>query len=492
LSVIRRSVLYSVLDKYFVQILLIVTTAVMARLLTPTETGLYFIANSVIMLSENFRTFGVGIYLVQSHELKPTTIRSAFTVTLLMSLALMSIILLASGAIGAFYGDPDVARLLRIAALAFLVTPFATPAVALLQRELDFRNLAVLNVAAGLTNSAVTVALGLAGFGPMSYALGFLASCVVLSVLSFAIRPHAWMFQPSLSEARPILSFGALTSSVTVMNMAYEMLPRLALGKILAFDAVAVYARAVTICQLPDRAVVSAMHPVVLPAFAAHHRNGGELRSAYLHGVTLMTAVQWPMLIMLALLADPVVRILLGMQWVEAVPLVRMIALAMMALAPAFMTFPVLIAIGRVRDTLTLSLISLPPSVLLLIGAAHIDLKAVAAVMFFVAPFQMFVALVFVRRAIGFDWRELAVAARSSIGLAVGSAVVPLAVVMHSPTGFALSWTWTFVAGAGGAAGWAAALYASRHPARSEIASMVELLGSRLRRRRSAAVVQAE
>jgi hypothetical protein len=104
----------------------------------------------------------------------------------------------------------------------------------------------------------------------------------------------------------------------------------------------------------------------------------------------------------------------------------------------------------------------------------------------------MFVALVFVRRAIGFDWRELAVAARSSIGLAVGSAVVPLAVVMHSPTGFALSWTWTFVAGAGGAAGWAAALYASRHPARSEIASMVELLGSRLRRRRSAAVVQAE
>src|SRR5699024_5124109 len=149
-----------------------------------------------------------------------------------------------------------------------------------------------------------------------------------------------------------------------------ELLPRLALGRILGFDAVGIYARAVTVCQLPDRAVVSALQPVVLPAMAARVRARGSLKDTYLRGLSLMSALQWPALAFLALLADPVVRILLGAQWAATTPLVRMIALASMMLAPAFMTFPVLVASGRLRDTLLSSLISLPPSVLIVVGVA--------------------------------------------------------------------------------------------------------------------------
>jgi O-antigen/teichoic acid export membrane protein len=239
---------------------------------------------------------------------------------------------------------------------------------------------------------------------------------------------------------------------------------------------VGIYARAVTVCQLPERAIVSALQPVVMPAMAAQSRMGGDLKTSYLRGHTLLSGIQWPTLIMLALLADPVVRILLGPQWLEATPLVRVIALATMALAPAFMTFPVLINVGRIRYTLYLSLISLPPSGLIVIGAATISLNAVAGSLFIIAPLQMLVALLFIRRAISLTWKELAAASWRSALVAVGTATLPALVILLSPNGLALGIGETAIATTCGAAGWLAAVMVTDHPIKREIVAVWRML----------------
>lgn len=479
MSEIRRSVIFSVIDKYLAQILLLVTTAVMARILTPAETGLYVVANSVILLADNFRTFGVGIFIVQTTDVRRETLQSAFTLTLLLSISVMVVIIFTSDAIAGFYGAQELGELLRLAALGFLAVPFATPIVALLQRELAFGALAVINVAAATVASVVTIVLGSSGVGPSSYVWGFLASGLVLAILAVVMRPNLWIFRPCLAEARQMLSFGAVSSSVTLVNMAYELLPRIALGKILTFDAVGLYSRAVTVCQLPDRAVVSAMQPVVLPVMAERARSGGDLKDSYLRGHSLMSAIQWPMLIMLALLADPVVRLLLGPQWGEATPLVRMIAMANMALAPAFMTFPVLVTAGRIRDTLLSSLISLPPSILIVIGAAHISLNAVAASLLVVAPMQMLIALLFIRRAIGMRWSELFRASRASLAMAAGTAALPVLIIALLPNGLLLGWGEAALVVLAGATGWIITLFWVKHPIRHELLAVWRMLSAK-------------
>jgi len=230
---------------------------------------------------------------------------------------------------------------------------------------------------------------------------------------------------------------------------------------------------------LPDRAVISALQPVVLPAFAAQVRAGDSLKKGYLHGLSLMTAVQWPALIMLSLLADPVVRILLGQQWGQVPPLVRIMALANMVFAPAVLTFPVLVSSGRIKDALWSSFISLPPSFLILIGAAFIGLDAVAASLLVVAPLQMFVAYPFIRRAINLQWMELLRAARHSAYLAMGTALVPILIILSSPTGFDLDWIRTLAAVVGGAAGWLVTLVLVDHPVKSEMIGIWSLLSEK-------------
>ncbi len=81
MSPVRRSVLYSVAEKYLTQLLAIVTMVVMARLLTPAETGLYLIAGGLILLVESFRDFGVVPFLVREHSLSQHAVRTAFTIS---------------------------------------------------------------------------------------------------------------------------------------------------------------------------------------------------------------------------------------------------------------------------------------------------------------------------------------------------------------------------------------------------------------------------
>jgi O-antigen/teichoic acid export membrane protein len=389
-----------------------------------------------------------------------------------------------AGQIALFYGEPELRGLLIVAALGLLFVPFGSPIMALLRRDLAFKAIAGINVAAASANAGITILLGVAGYGAMSFVWGYVVSSVVLALLAFVIRPETWIFRPSLADCGAVLSFGIVSSLVTVTNMAYELLPRLALGKLLGFDAVGLYSRAVTVCQLPDRAISSAMQPVVLPAMAARARADGDLKDVYLRGHALMSAVQWPALIMLALLADPIVRVLLGPQWLEAAPLARLIALATMALAPAFMTYPLLVSAGRVRDTLFSSLISLPPSFVIVAAAASFGLEAVAASLFLTAPLQMLVALLFVRRAIDLSLGELAHASRGSAVIAIGTAALPGAVVALSPTGFALDWLQTLIAVAGGATGWLTGLWWTNHPLRHEIALVWRMVARSAERRR--------
>lgn len=110
MSTVRRSVLFSASEKYATQALSIATTIVMARILSPAETGLYFTAYSVILLADGFRDFGVGAYLVQARTLERREVRTAFTVTLFLSFAMAAAIALGAGAIAGFMATPHWVR----------------------------------------------------------------------------------------------------------------------------------------------------------------------------------------------------------------------------------------------------------------------------------------------------------------------------------------------------------------------------------------------
>jgi O-antigen/teichoic acid export membrane protein len=308
-------------------------------------------------------------------------------------------------------------------------------------------------------------------------------SLLTITLASVLYRPKFWIFRLSLTHWRAVFGFGGIASATAVLNNFYLVLPQALLGRLAGFDAAGLYSRAVTLCQLPDRAVVGAFQPVIFPAFAAEVRAGGNLKAGYLHALTLLAAVQWPVLICLAIMAEPAVGIVLGPQWHAAAPVLRILCIAYLGMTPAPLTYPTLVALGRVRDTLAASLITLPIGIVGIVATAPLGLMAVAASMLLSWPLQVIVSLVFIRRQLGFAWRNLLAALAHSLPACIGAGLVPLLVATGYGFSPDLPWSALVLAVAGAVIGWLLGLHFSHNPLMAELRQILSHLGARLARR---------
>jgi len=481
---IRRSVAFSAVERYVSIAVGFVTTIILSRLLTPQDFGVFSIAMSFVILANVFREFGTGNYLVQVKQLTDQHLRTSFTMMLAASALFALVILAGTPFIAKWYDDPRFWQLMPLFAANMLLGPFGLPSRTLLLRDLAFDILAGIGLLGTAVYLVVVVGLALLGYGAMSLAWAALATTAVGVVGGLVVRPCFAAFRISLRGWREPFEFGTISTAMAILNVVYEQLPQLIIGRSIGLTAVGLFGRAASLCQLPDRLVISAFSPVLLPALARQNQAGVHLKPSYLLALSHMSAVQWPILLCLALLAEPAVLILYGEQWKEVAPLVRIMALAALALFPAFMTYPTLVALGRVRDTLWMSLISLPPSMLLIFVASPFGLETVAATQLISAPLQVFIAVSFIGRRIGVSWVDIAAAVWRSIIVAICSSAVPaLVIVLQGGFSFSISHSALALALAGAAAGWLVGVLLSGHPLREELWNGTEFVGRRLRRR---------
>ncbi|NOU05880.1 MAG: oligosaccharide flippase family protein, partial [Hyphomicrobiaceae bacterium] len=189
----------------------------------------------------------------------------------------------------------------------------------------------------------------------------------------------------------------------------------------------------------------------------------------YLHCVTLISGVYWPAVAMLAILADPMTRLILGAQWLAVVPIVRIICLASIFIAPVVMAWPAMVASGGVRDRLTSNLVSLPISTVIFIGFASFGLTAAAASLFVIMPLQMLVQIHYLQKRVAVSWAALAAALRPSFYVMLTTVALPLLVIANKGFVFELGFGATALCIGLAVVGWMVGLIWTKHPAQSEV-----------------------
>ena len=489
---ILRSVAFSFADRYGSLLVQLFSIAALSRLLTPTEFGIYSIIAAVTALANTFREFGGANYLIQKSPLTEQSIRTAFTVTFGMSCLIAALLLSLRGVAAWFFSEAGLRDGITISALSFLLLPFSVTISALLRREMVFGALALCNLIANVLMAATSVGLAASGFSFMGPVWGSVAGNAALMALLLAHRRDVRIFRPSLRNWREVVGFGAYSSGTVIINVLYSWSPQMILGRVLDMTAVGLYSRAFNVIQLFDKLVLDVINPIMMPAISAQARLGADLKRLYMDAAEMISALHWPFLIFVALMAEPIVRMLFGAQWLEAVPLVRVLAVASLSLFSACLTYPVLVSIGRIRDTLTSSLISVPPSLLIIFIVSFFGVQAVAAAALLTLPLQAFAALSFVSRRIGLRPKDLVRATRKSAIVTAFSVLGVLLTLTINGFDLAVSTFGFFAAAFAALAGWCLGLVATRHPliaqirlalARSQFDRWTELTGFSFLRR---------
>lgn len=469
MSAIKRALLLSTGDRYFALVINFATVAIVSRILSPAEIGVSVIGAAIVGLFMSLREFASGSFLIQRGKLSPEDIRGAFTITLILTTAVATAVVLAAPRLSIAYGEPQLEPYLRVVSIALFVELLSSQTLTLLRRDMAFGKVAITNMAGTAAGAITTIALALTGFSYMSFAWAWFASAVAMALFAIVFCPHFWMFKPSLRHWRDMVAFGGYNGATIVLFRIYEALPYLLLGRMFSPDAAGLLSRANMICQLPDKLIIGGAVPVVLPAFATEVRQGRGLKETYLKANELLTALQWPALVTIALLAHPVVDVVLGHQWRDVVPLVQVMAIAAMFSFSFELNYPVLVSIGAVSDIFRRALIIFPVSAVVIGIASFFGLHAVAYSFLLVIPFQAFVALLIVRRRISIRWADIAAALWKSGVVTATTALGPIAVMAALGFRVDLSIWQGVAAGCLAALGWLVGLRLTRHPLLEEM-----------------------
>jgi O-antigen/teichoic acid export membrane protein len=472
---VRKALLFSYAEKYSTLLITIVSSMVLARLLTPAEIGVYSVGAVFVGLAATVRDLGAGTYVVQEPELTGRRIRATFTVALLVGAVLAAALALLAAPMAAFYREPGVRAVILVLALNFLVVPFGSVTQALLTRNLRFDALARVRIASTLVNALAGIALAALGFGFMSLAFAALASSLASALITWLYRPKNLSYLPEVTEIRRVLSFGGRVSASSLVNELGKGAPDLIIARVLGFAPTGLYGRAAGLTSLFQSAVMRAIWPVALPYFADRHRAGDDLKARYLASLACITGIGWPFFAFLALMAYPAVRILYGPQWDGSVPVVRVLCGAE-ALALTFsLSGSLFTAIGAVRQNLTTQLTVQPLKIALILFAAFHGLSAVAFALAAAALVHGAMVHYYMRRLVGVRLSDYAPVFLRSGGLALAAAVAPLAVTGGMTIGPDRLWGPLLIAAAGAALGFAAGLLVLNHPLRREAFALVRL-----------------
>jgi O-antigen/teichoic acid export membrane protein len=426
---VRQAFAWASAGRYFVMAINIATMLIMARLISPRQYGVVVLGEAVLAIAEAMRAVGGGSYIVQHRQLTRQAVRASFTISLLATLLLAACIIALRGALRQHFNAPDLYNFLPVAALGYLTGPVAYAILALLRRRMAFAAIAMVGVAGALMNGLASVALAARGFGAVSYAWGDAISGI-LSMLIYLCCWRDWtIFRPTLRGWRDVIAFGAFDGAASLLSQCAESLVYFVLGTLLSVKAVGLCQRTVLLCLFPERVILAGVGAVALPAFAQQVRQGRSLAQDYLRAIELITAALWPALLLMILLAEPMVAILLGPRWLEIVPLVRLLAAALLFSFPVTLNYPALVAAGGIRYMPAVILAQGVVSLAILTWAAWQGLYQVAFAMLLVVPLNGVFSLALVRHFVGFRWTDIVVATRRSALCCVLGAIGPVAML---------------------------------------------------------------
>jgi O-antigen/teichoic acid export membrane protein len=472
---LRTSLAFSLATRYGTVAIQAAALVVLARLLTPEEVGVYAIAAALLALVSVLGDFAVEVYLVQAPRLRRSERQAAVAVTLVTSAVVGTTFLASRGAVAEFYAEPRLEPMMLAMGATLFLVPLNLPILAMLRRRMMFGTLLLLTTAGNLAFAIAAIALAVAGHGAMSMAWATVAQTIAVTVLAVWHRP-APLCWPHLRAWRRVVVFGlTATSTVAIFRLGFTA-PELIIGRMLGLEATGLFSRANGIAQIFGKVVVNAIQPVALPALAAELRAGRSLKPALLQTSDYIAAFAWPSYIFVALMADPMVQIVLGPQWAATVPIIQILCLMGVPIPFLTLNAEFFVALGKPQRQLVIESATFPIRIGLIAAASLHSVEAVALAIVAAKWVSAALSNHYLARELGYSLREMVRAVRKPLVILAGSTLGPAAIALgldnvpHQPLPV------LGIAAFAAAAGWLATVFATHHPLESE----VRLLGQRL------------
>lgn len=320
---------WSYTEKIATQFVHFFISIILARLLVPEDYGKLALVNIFTGIMNAITLTGFGSALIQ----KKDTTDTDFSTTLIFSFGVAAagyLLLFFSAPLFSLIMGDDITVYLRVSSLSLLFSSINAVIHARAIRTLKFHKLFIASICAVVISAAVGIYMAYHGFGVWALVAQHLTSALVNTIVSALICN--WKLKPrfSLESIRKIYSFGwKLTVSATI-NAIYQQLRGLVIGKKYSSTDLAYYDRGLQYPNLIINNVDNSIASVLAPVLSKKQDDLPQLKSMVMRGVKTSSVVLFPLLIGLAVCAEPIVLLMLTEKWLPCVPYLQVLSIALM------------------------------------------------------------------------------------------------------------------------------------------------------------------
>jgi O-antigen/teichoic acid export membrane protein len=424
----ERALKWSALTTVLRFVLQLGAQVALARMLGPGNFGVYGIGMAVLTFAAFLSGASFSWNLMLMPSVSRDDIRFSFTWQLLAGLLTACAMFAAAPALAIFFGDPRVEGVVQWLSLASLLMAASGPATCLLQRDLNFRTLGLVQLASYAAGYvAVGVPMALMGYG--AYALA--AACVVQSAVTlvgaYAARPHSLKPLFAHPGGGAALTTGRTVFLTNVVNWLLSNLDRVVIGRVLNAHFVGLYTVAYNLASIPNTLLLGALQPAFLAAGAKLQQDPKRLAQGWLLGLACVLVLVTPAAVVFALLSADLVRLLYGPAWMDSAWVLALLFLCLPAWSCWGLSTPVLWNTGRKHYEFLLQLPLLALAAPAWWFFAHEGIRAIAAVSAVVIYARAIVIVGAALRALDLSWSAIVPYALRGLGLAAVCTVAVLA-----------------------------------------------------------------
>jgi PST family polysaccharide transporter len=333
---------------------------VLARLVLPSEQGLFAMAASFTLLLWMFRDMGLGSATVQNANLSEGLCTALLWTQIGIGLALTLTTAAAAPFVARFYGQPALTSLLGSMSVSFLFIGIGGLPRSLLVRELRFRELNRLESISAVTGTVAMIVAAVLGAGAYAFV-------VFLLVWEFLCAALAWMHCPWRPRVRAqcdgllaLIRTGLNLTQYNALNYITQLIETVAVGQYLGAFTLGLYNRSGQMLALPMAHVAEPLSQISLTALSRVTPTSSEFEIQSSRSANIIAHLTLPIAAFAVAAPEEVVHIVLGSQWAEAAPILRWLAVSTAITQIIQSAQSVAVAAGQSKRLIQTALVAFP------------------------------------------------------------------------------------------------------------------------------------
>ena len=346
-NTVAKGLIWSGFEKLSVQIIQFVIGLVLARLLTPSEYGIIGILLVFIAFLQVFIDAGFSKAIIQKKDRTTEDYSTVFYFNGIISIVSYLLLWFTAPLIAKFYDNIQLVEYIRVIGLTLFFNALIAIPTTMLTIDLNFKVLAKVNALGNLLSGLIAIMMAYYGFGVWALVWQQVIRAVLLAILIWLFVRWKPQYVFSTSSLKSLFSFGSKLLYSSLISMVVNNFTNLFIAKLSSTKDLGYYTRGTQFTVVVYGTASSVLESVLLPVFASIQDNLEKIEEHFKTIIKSVYLLIFPIFMLLAILAKPLVLFLLTEKWLPVVPIMQVFCFARMITIISGINVTVLYAIGR-------------------------------------------------------------------------------------------------------------------------------------------------